>query len=234
MAGCYQLYFDFAGYSDMAIGVARTFGITLSENFNLPYVAKNISEFWKRWHISLSSFLQEYLYFSLGGSRCGTIRTYVNLILTMSICGLWHGAGITFILWGFIHGILLCIHHFYRESIGKHIKLPAIVNILLTFFSATFCWIFFRATSFENALSVYHRLFLVDMDAMYYPYIISFVAIGILFLVSVYTICCRNGKNDFAIVNLATPQGFFFVVLEIYVLLGLRCGGNVPFVYANF
>lgn len=226
-----QLYFDFAGYSDMAIGVARTIGIKLSENFNLPYISKNISEFWKRWHISLSSFLQEYLYFSLGGSRRGKIRTYVNLILTMSICGIWHGAGLNFILWGFIHGILLCIHHLYRESWGRYIKIPAAVNIFITFFSVTIVWIFFRATSFANALEIFTRLFVINTNAIYHPYILSLVAIFILLAASIYTVYHPTKKARFP---LNTPLGFFVLIFELYILFGLRCGGNTPFVYANF
>ena len=115
-----QLYCDFAGYSDMAIAVAEAMGIEICENFCFPYLSKNPTEFWKRWHISLSSWLQEYLYISLGGNRKGKIRTYINLIITMILGGLWHGANWTFILWGTIHGVALVIHKLFANLLKKY------------------------------------------------------------------------------------------------------------------
>ena len=103
-----QIYFDFSGYSDMAIGVAKIVGFDLSPNFNLPYLSTNISDFWKRWHISFSSWLRDYVYIPLGGSKKGTNRTYINLLLVMLVSGIWHGAGYTFIVWGFLHGVVSC------------------------------------------------------------------------------------------------------------------------------
>lgn len=105
-----QIYFDFSGYSDMAIGVSKILGIDLPRNFNLPYLAHNVTELWKRWHITLSSWLQDYIYISLGGNRKGKVRTYLNLILTMVIGGIWHGANFTYIVWGLLHGIALAVH----------------------------------------------------------------------------------------------------------------------------
>lgn len=125
-----QIYFDFSGYSDMAIGVSKILGIDLPRNFNLPYLAHNVTELWKRWHITLSSWLQDYIYISLGGNRKGKIRTYINLILTMVIGGIWHGANWTYIVWGLLHGIALAVHKVWMTLTGsssKNIQLPQIL-----------------------------------------------------------------------------------------------------------
>jgi alginate O-acetyltransferase complex protein AlgI len=114
-----QIYFDFSGYSDMAIGCAKCFGYDFNRNFNLPYLSRNISEFWKRWHISLSSWLKEYLYIPLGGNKKGTLRTYINNMITMLLGGLWHGANWTFVAWGGAHGVALCIHKMYKKHFAK-------------------------------------------------------------------------------------------------------------------
>jgi alginate O-acetyltransferase complex protein AlgI len=128
----FQLYFDFSGYSDMAIGLGLLFNIRLPINFNSPYKATSISDFWRRWHITLSNFLRDYLYIPLGGSRRGEIRRYVNLLMTMLLGGLWHGAGWTFVLWGGLHGLYLCINHGWRKL---NVSLPKLFAWLLTFFA---------------------------------------------------------------------------------------------------
>jgi alginate O-acetyltransferase complex protein AlgI len=120
-----QIYFDFSGYSDMAIGCAKCLGYDFERNFNLPYISRNITEFWRRWHISLSSWLKEYLYIPLGGNRKGTVRIYINNMLTMLLGGLWHGANWTFVIWGGIHGIALCVHKMYK----KHTPPPPILFV---------------------------------------------------------------------------------------------------------
>ncbi|TAE77327.1 MAG: MBOAT family protein [Verrucomicrobia bacterium] len=146
-----QLYFDFSGYSDMAIGGSRLFGIRLPINFHSPYKATSIVDFWRRWHITLSRFLRDYLYFSLGGNRKGPIRRYSNLITTMLLGGLWHGAGWTYVIWGGIHGALLCINHAWF-GIRKKFSIPAVpkpLAILMTFFVVVLAWVPFRAGAFE-------------------------------------------------------------------------------------
>lgn len=147
-----QIYCDFSGYSDMAIGLALLMGFTIPPNFHTPYKSKSLTEFWRRWHISLSSWLRDYLYISLGGNRKGKVRTYVNLFLTMLIGGFWHGASWSFLVWGALHGGMLAIERF----LSQFIKLPKnravqFVKILLTFHFVAFCWIFFRAESFDVA-----------------------------------------------------------------------------------
>ncbi len=156
----FQLYFDFSGYSDMAIGLALLFGYRLPVNFFSPYKAANIIDFWRRWHITLSRFLKDYLYISLGGNRKGVSRQKINLILTMLIGGLWHGAGWTFILWGMLHGLYLCINHLWWElkdrfGISGKWGLGGIwIGRCITFFFIICAWVLFRADSAQSAVSI--------------------------------------------------------------------------------
>lgn len=157
LAYAFQLYFDFSGYSDMAIGVARLFGIRLPLNFNSPYKADSISDFWRRWHMTLSRFLRDYVYIGLGGNRCGSFRRSLNLFLTMLIGGFWHGAGWTFLLWGALHGFYLVVNHSWTSLLGR-VRIPfAIVfagwgGRILTFLAVLVSWIFFRASHPGEAL----------------------------------------------------------------------------------
>lgn len=148
---CYaiQIYCDFSGYSDMAIGAARLLGYELCENFRFPYLATSITDFWRRWHLSLSTWLRDYLYISLGGNRGGRWFTHRNLMLTMLLGGLWHGAGWNFVIWGAIHGVALVVHKEWVRCVGEG-RLP-FVSRLLTIYTVLLAWIFFRASTFEQA-----------------------------------------------------------------------------------
>src|SRR5712692_10484129 len=157
----FQLYYDFSGYSDMAIGAARCFGIVLPLNFDSPYKAVNITEFWRRWHMTLSRFLRDYLYIPLGGNRHGSARRYRNLFLTMLLGGLWHGAAWTFVAWGALHGLYLMINHGWRAlrrrlgwPPGRFGPLGHVVAVALTFAATLVAWIPFRASSFDAALRI--------------------------------------------------------------------------------
>jgi alginate O-acetyltransferase complex protein AlgI len=154
-----QLYYDFSGYSDMAIGAARCFGVTLPLNFNSPYKAVDIIAFWRRWHMTLSRFLRDYLYIHLGGNRHGTARRYLNLFLTMLLGGLWHGAGWTFVAWGALHGLYLVINHAWRAvrarlgwQVGRFGLPGHCAAVTLTFAAVLIAWVPFRAPSFDAAL----------------------------------------------------------------------------------
>ena len=149
-----QLYFDFSGYSDMAIGLGLMMGLDFAENFRAPYLSASITEFWKRWHISLSSWLRDYLYISLGGNRRGPIRTYVNLALVMILGGLWHGASVTFILWGAWHGLLLVIERLRGEAPALR-RLPRPLAVILTMVLVSAGWVMFRAPSLAVAGGIY-------------------------------------------------------------------------------
>ncbi|MBQ7586059.1 MAG: MBOAT family protein [Desulfovibrionaceae bacterium] len=165
---CYsfQLYFDFSGYTDMAIGIGLMLGLRLPENFISPYKSTGIVDFWRRWHITLGLWLRDFLYIPLGGNRLGKLKQYRNLFLTMLIAGAWHGAGFTFIIWGAIHGLMLCINHFFRAQI-KATKVSfwlnlwpfKILSILLTFFCLNLAWVVFRAETLEGALNLYTTMF---------------------------------------------------------------------------
>jgi len=152
----FQLYFDFSGYTDMAIGAALLFNIKLPINFNSPYKAINIQEFWRRWHITLTRFLKDYLYIPLGGNRRGTFRTYFNIFIVFLLAGIWHGAGWTFIFWGVIHGVALIVHRIWSTFA---IKMPLVLAWVLTFNFVNIAWIFFRAKDFEDALKVLNGMF---------------------------------------------------------------------------
>lgn len=151
-----QLYFDFSGYSDMAIGLALLFNIRIPINFNSPYKAVNIQDFWRRWHITLSQFLRDYLYIPLGGNRKGEIRTSFNLLITFVIGGIWHGAGWTFLFWGFLHGAGLVVHRYFKKT---NIEIPDWIGIVITFLFINITWVFFRAPSWNDAINILEAMF---------------------------------------------------------------------------
>jgi len=164
-----QIYCDFSGYSDMAIGLALLMGFKLPVNFLTPYKSKSVTEFWRRWHISLSSWLRDYLYISLGGNRLGKSRTYVNLFLTMLIGGLWHGAAWRFVVWGGLHGVALAIERLLKS----YIKIPQnilmriltrIIGVIITFHFVTFAWVFFRAQDFSTAIDLIGMASKIDFE----------------------------------------------------------------------
>ena len=158
-----QLYFDFSAYSDMAIGISLMFNVRLPMNFNSPYKATNIIDFWRRWHMSLSRFLRDYLYIPLGGSRNGKAQRYLNLMITMVLGGLWHGAGWTFVIWGALHGFYLMVNHAWRgfkEKMGwgEGGSLAKLGAGVLTFLAVVIGWVFFRADSFSSAITMLHGM----------------------------------------------------------------------------
>lgn len=157
-----QIYLDFSGYSDMAVGVSRMLGFDIGANFNLPYLAENVSVFWNRWHISLSTWLRDYVYIPLGGSRKGEVRTYLNLMVTMLVSGLWHGVGWTFMLWGLLHGVLSCLHRFADGRIHHTAsRVGRLLRILATFVLVTLLWVIFRADDLKIAGKVFKAMFTV-------------------------------------------------------------------------
>ena len=156
LAYTFQLYFDFSGYSDMAIGLSRMFGVRLPLNFNSPYKSRNITEFWRRWHMTLSRFLRDYLYIPLGGNRHGRFRRHFNLLTTMVLGGLWHGAGWNFVIWGALHGGFLVVNHAWQDVCRRvPVHLPAglgrFLGVALTFLCVVFAWVYFRAPDLATA-----------------------------------------------------------------------------------
>ena len=186
LAYTFQLYFDFSGYSDMAIGLSRMFGIRLPLNFNSPYKAGNISEFWRRWHMTLSRFLRDYLYIPLGGNREGLIDRYRNLMITMLLGGLWHGAGWTYVVWGGLHGLYLVINHIWQRFMYRRAwqagYVYSIASKFLTFAAVSFAWIFFRSPNFSTAADVIGGLIGnngISLPTLGKPYAELFINMGI-------------------------------------------------------
>lgn len=251
MAYSLQIYFDFSGYSDMAVGCAKGLGYDLPRNFNMPYFSKNPTEFWKRWHISLSTWLGEYLYFPLGGNRKGKLRTYINLLITMLLGGLWHGANWTFVIWGGIHGLALCVHKFFKgfsrqeAKKGTCLTFPQFITsvIVLNIF-VTFCWIFFRADSFSTAFTVIKRIALME-PGIVYPHFWTFLALFCVLVCSgiaiVHSMKKPNREKSCSFIdgfyclldlNKFWNQVFFWVVL-LTTLIIMHTGAS-PFIYFQF
>lgn len=159
LAYTFQLYFDFSGYTDMALGIALMFNINLPKNFNSPYKAVNIQDFWRRWHMTLSRFLRDYIYIPLGGNKKGDFITCQNLVLTFLIGGLWHGASLTFVLWGFLHGIATVVHRLWQKI---NIKIPSLLAWFITFMFVNITWVFFRAKTWKDVYKVLGAMFNLD------------------------------------------------------------------------
>ena len=161
LAYTFQLYFDFSGYSDMAIGLARMFGIRLPLNFDAPYRSTSIIDFWRRWHITLSRFLRDYVYIPLGGNRRGPLRRHVNVMATMLLGGLWHGAGWNFVLWGGLHGVLLVVNHLWRAAVPERLRTGRLADTLgwaLTFVLVAVAWVPFRAETTASTLTIWRGM----------------------------------------------------------------------------
>ena len=159
----FQIYTDFSGYSDMATGIAKYLGFDIGKNFDHPYLSSSVGEFWRKWHISLSSWLKDYVYIPLGGSRVSLPRVYFNLLATFLVSGVWHGAGWTFVVWGLIHGALQCVE---RGTKDFQAKVPKPIKIAITFILVSFAWIFFRASSLSDALAVLKGISHLPADAI--------------------------------------------------------------------
>jgi len=181
-----QIYCDFSGYSDIAIGVSRVIGFDLPENFNMPYAATSITDFWRRWHITLSTWLRDYLYIPLGGNRRGKLRTYVNLAITMLLGGLWHGANWTFVVWGLLHGVGLEAHKLWREwrplpptTNGRPHRATRVLSWAATYSFVCLGWIFFRAPDFATAAIVLRKVLGLTAGGASWFYLPLFIALPV-------------------------------------------------------
>lgn len=236
-----QIYCDFSGYSDMAIGIAKCFGYRFKNNFDLPYISKNVTEFWKRWHISLSSWLQEYLYIPLGGNRHGKIRTYLNLLITMVLGGLWHGASYTFLLWGFLHGIALCAHKLFMR-LRKNRQPSAIGSVcaaILTYCFVCLCWVFFRADSIGSAMIILRKVFVwsAGINQIFSWSIISILLLAIA-TIAAYLRSRKQGSSSvhgyYVIMDLNKISSLIILFTIIGLILGLAYTNANPFIYFQF
>jgi alginate O-acetyltransferase complex protein AlgI len=229
-----QIYCDFSGYSDMAIGLARTMGYKFPKNFNLPYISQNISEFWSRWHISLSSWLRDYLYIPLGGNRKGKMRTYLNLMITMLLGGLWHGAAWTFVFWGCLHGVALAIEKVFisfNPSSGENYGITKkILNWGLTFLFVLITWVFFRSRTFTSAVLTLRQMFVPSQGIIWYhPFVI-----GAILIMAFLHIINAAGKKKILVLKypyLKTPVTLFTI---IFLIIIFRPKGFNPFIYFQF
>ena len=238
-----QIYADFSGYSSMARGVAKLLGVELMKNFEQPYLSRNITEFWRRWHISLSSWLKDYLYISLGGNRISISRTYVNLFITMLLGGLWHGASWNFVIWGALHGLYLSIHKFflkgqkvsaYYEHKGTWQALSSFVHLLLTNILVLFAWLFFRATD----LSIV-RVFFEKMGhweaSPYAGRLLLSVSAFMLMTMAFDVLQYRYKKHTFLLLlNNVWLRVAILAALTIVSLLFMFNSDPLPFVYFQF
>lgn len=205
-----QIYFDFSGYTDMAIGAALVFNIDIPANFNSPYKSVNIQDFWRRWHITLSRFLRDYIYIPLGGNRSGVPGTLVNLMLTFLIGGLWHGAAWTFVFWGFLHGAALCIHRLWSRT---GIRMNRAIAWFLTFNFINIAWVFFRAQSFGDALGILKGM--AGLNGI----VVSPNLAGNAFWQSLAAIGIRFGEWRANLPEAEAAQYFFCLVLIPFVLM---------------
>lgn len=237
-----QIYCDFSGYSDMAIGLALLLGFHFPLNFRSPYKASSITEFWHRWHISLSTWLRDYLYISMGGNRRGKLRTYFNLFMTMLLGGLWHGASWNFVFWGAIHGIALALHKFWRSLLGrdKHYQsrgIRRVLGILLTFHLVCLCWIFFRNSTFEASWTMIHQIVANFQPQLFgqlvdgYKMVFAFMAVGFVlhFLPDRWEEACQRG-----VIRLPLVAQALLLILIIYVVIQVKTSDIQPFIYFQF
>lgn len=207
----FQLYFDFSGYTDMAIGIALLFNIKLPINFFSPYKATSIQDFWRRWHITLSRFLKEYIYFPLGGNRKGEFRTYTNLFSTFLLGGIWHGAGWTFVVWGALHGFTLVIHRFWSRF---GISIPKVLAWFITFNFINIAWVFFRAEEFSDALEILRGMFGLNGVSIYGDISQLYIMIGFI-IVLFFNNTSQLFKNN----RLAPYMFFISCLLFVFSLL---------------
>ncbi|MBR5465032.1 MAG: MBOAT family protein [Alistipes sp.] len=239
-----QIYCDFSGYSDMAIGLALLMGFHFPKNFDAPYRSATITEFWRRWHISLSSWLRDYLYISLGGNRKGRVRTYLNLLITMLLGGLWHGAAVRFILWGALHGIALAVHKMWLQvvpgakTLGKDMNpVMRLLGTLFTFHLVCLGWLVFRADSMQTAGLMLHQIFSA-FDASLIPQIIAGYSGAFLLLAIGYVLHAIPDRGDQwlrgAITNAPMGLQVAMMVLMIWLVMQVKSSDIQPFIYFQF
>ena len=234
-----QIYFDFSGYSDIATGCAKCLGYDFMMNFNLPYISRSVTEFWRRWHISLSGWLKDYLYIPLGGNRRGRSRQLINLMITMLLGGLWHGANWTFVFWGGLNGLALCAEKIFPSRSNSKGVLISTVKIISVFAFISFTWIFFRAESFSDAWAVITGIFTLQ-NGIKQPFFWSFVAIVLLIVseIAAFLRARREGLDSVTgfvpVMNLNTITGLTVYFVFIGLILGLAFTGENPFVYFQF
>ncbi|MDO5773939.1 MAG: MBOAT family O-acyltransferase [Spirochaetales bacterium] len=253
----FQIHFDFSGYSDMAIGISRFLGFDIGKNFDHPYLSKGCSEFWRRWHISLSSWLRDYIYIPLGGSRCALPRICLNLILTFLASGIWHGASFGFVIWGVLHGLYVCLERIFRNQLEK---IPYCLRIFGTFLLVSFAWIFFRAENVHDSFVLIKKLFQIPSEiSRTFPALtasfgikesvrrlfalsdevkgltgIIFIFLKILPVAEIEFFTYKKSGLEIIRSQKAAVRWFLYSVFVIYVLLNIPQSRSTSFLYFNF
>ncbi len=223
----FQIYCDFSGYSDIAIGTARLFGIELNLNFKFPYHSKNISEFWKRWHISLSTWFRDYVYIPLGGSKNSRLNTYRNLLIVFTLSGLWHGANLTFIFWGLYHVILYYIWIIMKLRFKFNSKIFDLMSIIYTYITVTIGWVFFRSETINDAFN-YLKLSIIKLN---FPGELRSALVYVLMII-ILDIILRNSPKDILRNFPLSKRLLFNTIIFILIILFYTEGGN--FIYFRF
>jgi D-alanyl-lipoteichoic acid acyltransferase DltB (MBOAT superfamily) len=228
------IYCDFSGYSDMAIGMGKWMGFDININFDSPYQSKNITEFWRRWHISLSSWLKDYLYIALGGNRKGNVRTYINLLITMLLGGLWHGASFNFIIWGGLHGLALAAHKMIAQA---KFKMPSWLSLIITFHFVCFCWIFFKSKSFDTSSAIISQIFTNFNAASLMPLFAAYSTVMVIMAIGYLLHAIpKSGENKFEDLLTRSPLAIKMVVLSllIWVVIQIKQAEPVMPIYLQF
>lgn len=237
-----EIYFDFSGYSDMAIGLGKMFNIDIPFNFLSPYMSESIGEFWRRWHITLGRALSTYIYIPLGGNRKGIVRTCINLLLTFLVSGLWHGAAWTFVIWGFLHGVFVVIERIFKNALTK---IPKWIKRAATFLIVNALWVLFNADSFTQALEIYKGMVnfknigISQLSTLAYDGIIKFPAIieyaYVLGLVGILLVIVFNAKNSADRLAKFEPRGKTLLFSIIMFCISIVCmQRSSVFIYFNF
>ncbi len=236
-----QIYCDFSGYSDMAIGIALLLGFRFPINFDSPYQSKNITEFWRRWHISLSTWLRDYLYISLGGNRKGEIRAYANQMITMLLGGLWHGASWRFIIWGALHGAALSLHKFFLSrdpgSPREDSQLKKFLNVFFTFHFVCLCWIFFRASNMATVGEILNQIFFHFNLQIFSDFVSGYKVVMMLMVIG-YLLHFIPREAELAaqetIVRMPLAGKAAFMLSVIILVIQMKSAGIQPFIYFQF
>ena len=238
-----QIYCDFSGYSDMAIGIALLLGFRFPQNFNAPYKASSVSDFWRRWHISLSSWIRDYVYISLGGNRHGRVRMYLNQMVSMTLCGLWHGASLNFVVWGAMHGLLVCLHKMFSQSVLGHDRhyrphgWKRVVAVVLTFNVVSLMWVFFRNQDFASAQLMLSQMvtrfdWQVAVQAVVaYKYVFAMILLAFVahFMPSSWQQRMVKVLERGGIIGCA-----LLIVAIVYLIIQVKTADVQPFIYFQF
>ncbi|WP_320674924.1 MBOAT family O-acyltransferase [Prochlorococcus sp. MIT 1341] len=232
-----QIYCDFSGYIDMAVGVSLLLGVKLPVNFKKPYISYDLADFWRRWHITLSNWLRDYIYIPLGGNRVTNIIQSRNLLFTMIVGGIWHGANWTFLLWGIFHGLGLTITHLLKIFSLKSFRISTPLRIFLTFHIVSFSWVLFRSTSIHNAINIYSGLFTISSTS--YNDLTLFVAQNLPIIILVFTFFVTHHLDDWSkavfFMRKTPPEVKYPLLLSLLILcLSLSHGSSGRFIYFDF